>query len=90
VGMTFGEASTLLKEKGLSFGVVIAQGIKDSSNAFIFWQSPEAKDIDSKAQFIRAGQTMDIKLQKDRVEVDSTLINEQMPKVDSVKKPIKK
>lgn len=71
IGMTYGQAKSLLESHGLSLGVVIAQDIEDTVNAFIYKQSPERYDAEKRFRYIRSGQLMDIWLQKDKPVIDS-------------------
>jgi beta-lactam-binding protein with PASTA domain len=74
IGMTYSQAKSLLESHGLAFGVVLADGIRDTASAFIFWQNPQRFDDDKKFQYIRTGQTMDVKLQLDKPVSDSTAV----------------
>ena len=60
VDMTFAEARALLKEEGIGVGSILAEGVKDTANAFIIKQSPERFDEDKRPRFIQAGQVMDL------------------------------
>ena len=72
IGMTYRNARAMLQAHGLGFGVVIADGIKDTANAYIYWQNPGRFDDDKKFRYIRSGQLMDIKLQEEKPVTDST------------------
>jgi len=72
IGMRFGDAKEMLESNGLVMGAVIAEGVTDTLNAFIFWQNPERFDDEKKIQRIRPGQTMDVKLQVDKPVKDTT------------------
>jgi hypothetical protein len=65
----------------LGLGVVIAPGIDDTLNAYIYKQSPERYDADKRFRYIRSGQLMDIWLQKDKPVTDSvaTPLEEELP-----------
>lgn len=71
VGKTYCDALAELEANGLGLGVVIADGISDTCNAYIYWQSPERYDEDKKFRRIRSGQLMDIKLQTDKPAIDT-------------------
>lgn len=71
VGMRFGEAKRLLESNGLVIGGIIAEGITDTLNAYIYWQNPTRFNDEKKIQHIRPGQTMDLKLQVDKPVEDS-------------------
>ena len=60
VDMTFAEARALLKEEGIGVGSILAEGVKDTANAFIIKQSPERFDEDKHPRYIQAGQVMDL------------------------------
>ena len=60
VDMTFAEARALLKEEGIGVGSILAEGVKDTANAFIIKQSPERFDEDKRPRYIQAGQVMDL------------------------------
>jgi len=66
IGLTYCEAQTLAEAQGISIGSVIAEGIEDSCNAYIYWQRPERYDEEHKFRYIRSGQMIDIKLQKEK------------------------
>ena len=72
VGMTYGQAKTLLESNGLSFLVVQpGAGITDTLAAFISWQNPPRMTAEGKKIRIRAGQTMDVRLSLEKPVVDS-------------------
>ncbi|WP_276501534.1 PASTA domain-containing protein [Terrimonas pollutisoli] len=82
IGMTYGQAKSLLESHGLNLGVVIAPDIDDTVNAYIYKQSPERYDADKRFRYIRSGQLMDIWLQKDKPVTDSVaapLEEEELP-----------
>lgn len=72
VGMTYCQAKDLLEQNGLGFASIVAPGVSDTCNAFIFRQNPERYDEDKKFRYIRSGQTMDVWLQIDKPVTDST------------------
>lgn len=71
VGMTYGEAKTVLEENGLTV-LPIAQDVSDTMNAYIFKQEPERFDGDGKRLKIRTGQMITVFLQVDKPVVDTT------------------
>lgn len=73
IGMTFGEARTLLQSYGIGFAVILPnEDVKDTASAYIYWQNPQRFDDDKKIQHIRSGQTMDVKLQLDKPVPDTS------------------
>ena len=75
VGMTYAEARALLEANGLAFGaIIIAPGINDTLNAYIYRQRPERFDDEKKFRYIRSGQLMDIWLQTEKPVVDTTVV----------------
>lgn len=63
IGMTYEEARSFIESSGLSFLSVRADpDVKDSANAYIYWQNPKRFDEEGKIHRIRSGQTMDIML----------------------------
>lgn len=63
VGMSYSDARMLLESNGLSFFSVIPDAdVKDTANAFIYWQDPSRFDALKNIQRIRIGQTIDVKL----------------------------
>ena len=78
IGMTYGQAKTLLESNGLSFlSVRIDPGVTDSLNAFIKWQYPSRINEGGKKSRIRTGQTMDIMLSVEKPVIDS--LGQQIP-----------
>lgn len=71
IGKTYSEAKAFLESYGLSFGAVLADGVTDTLNAFIYSQRPTRFNEERKLQHIRPGQLIDIWLQTDRPVVDS-------------------
>ena len=72
LGLTFTEASILLETQGIILGSVIADPlVRDTSNAFVYKQSPNARDEKGRQFRIRPGQMMDIWLSVERPNVDS-------------------
>ena len=74
VGMRFCDAKAMIESRGLMIGSVMAPGVTDTCNAYINWQNPEHFDEDKKFQYIRTGQTMDVKLQTEKPVSDSVSI----------------
>jgi beta-lactam-binding protein with PASTA domain len=74
VGMTYGQAKSMLEAHGLAFGAIIAPNIEDTTNAYIYQQRPERYDDEKRFRYIRSGQLMDIWLQKDKPVIDSVAI----------------
>lgn len=73
IGMTYCEARQLLENNGIVMGAVVLNAdVKDTCSAYIFWQNPDRFDEEKHLQHIRAGQTMDVKLQLDRPVRDTT------------------
>lgn len=78
IGMTFGQAKTLLEANGLSFLVVQPDpGVTDTLSAFISWQNPQRLTLEGKKVRIRTGQTMDVKLSLVKPVIDS--LSQQIP-----------
>jgi beta-lactam-binding protein with PASTA domain len=76
IGMTYGQAKTLLETNGLSFFVVLPDpDVTDTSSAYIFWQNPPRMAEDGKRTKIRPGQTMDVKLSLIRPVIDTLAQN---------------
>ncbi|HLF47036.1 MAG TPA: PASTA domain-containing protein [Chitinophagaceae bacterium] len=74
LGMTFGQAKSLLESNGLSFLVVLPEpDVTDTLNAFISWQNPPRYSQDGKRLRIRPGQTMDVRLSLLKPVVDSLM-----------------
>lgn len=61
IGLTYSDARDLLQTSGISFGAkVLDPDVKDTTNAFIYRQSPNRTTIDRKVNRIRPGQMIDI------------------------------
>jgi len=61
IGLTYADARDLLQTSGISFGAkVLDPDVKDTTNAFIYRQSPDRSTIDRKVNRIRPGQMIDI------------------------------
>lgn len=74
VGLTYTDGKMVVESNGLNFFSVITDNdVKDTANAYIYWQNPSRLGDDNRVQRIRAGQTIDIKLSTQRpVTTDST------------------
>ena len=79
LGMTFGEASLLLEQNGITLGSIIpydSSPISDTAAAFIVKQSPPRYTQDKQLIYIQAGQVMDIWISPVQIVVkDSTVVN---------------
>jgi beta-lactam-binding protein with PASTA domain len=63
IGLTFTEAKIVLEQQGISLGATIPDPtVRDTANAFVYWQSPEPKDDQGRQFRIRPGQMIDIRL----------------------------
>ncbi|MEO6229748.1 MAG: PASTA domain-containing protein [Ferruginibacter sp.] len=63
VGLTFGEAKTLLEADGINLGAVIVDaGVKDTAAAFVYKQNPPRFTEEKRSLYIRSGQLMDLYL----------------------------
>lgn len=71
IGMTYSNAKAFLGSYGLSLGSVLAPGVSDTTNAFIYDQRPMRFNEERKLQYIRQGQLIDVWLQVDRPVIDS-------------------
>ena len=61
LGMTYGEAKSILTQDGIMIGAIqLDPDVKDSDNAFIFKQIPPHLTEDKRPVFIRSGQVMDL------------------------------
>ncbi len=74
VGLTYSDAKMIIESSGLNFFSVITDGdVKDTANAYIYWQNPSRFGEGNRLQRIRSGQTIDIKLSLEKpVMADST------------------
>jgi beta-lactam-binding protein with PASTA domain len=80
VGLTFCDAKSRLDAAGISFGVIVAPGIGDTCNAYIYKQRPERYDDEKNFRYIRSGQLMDVWLQTDKPVLDTVALpEEQLP-----------
>ena len=75
VGRTYDEARALLNAQGLILGSTVSSpDVTDTTNAFVYKQRPAVKTEDGKRLSIRAGQMVDLFVQKEKPVIDSTLI----------------
>ncbi|MEP7372441.1 MAG: PASTA domain-containing protein [Chitinophagaceae bacterium] len=74
IGMTYAEAKSLLDANGLGFSSIVATGINDTVNAYIYKQSPGRFDDDKKFLYIRSGQLISVWLQVEKPVVDTTVV----------------
>ncbi|MBS1496352.1 MAG: PASTA domain-containing protein [Bacteroidetes bacterium] len=79
IGMTYGEAKTLLQGQGISIGALIPDpGITDTAAAFIYKQNPPRFTEDKQPVYIQSGQLMDLWISPVmKTPVDSSNINQQ-------------
>jgi hypothetical protein len=75
--LTYDEALLLLQSTGLSAGAVVPdKDVKDTSNAYVYRQSPERFTYDHRLNRIRPGQSIDLWLSSQKpVRQDSTQTN---------------
>jgi beta-lactam-binding protein with PASTA domain len=76
--LSYSEALLLLQTTGLSAGAVVPDpDVKDTSNAYVYRQSPERFTYDYRFNRIRPGQTIDLWLssQKPVRQADTTQLN---------------
>jgi beta-lactam-binding protein with PASTA domain len=78
-GLTYQQAKSRLDSMGLSFGAVSAKGVRDSTEAFIFWQDPAQTSDDGLPNRIHPGQSIDIRLQAQHPTRDSSGTAPQQP-----------
>jgi len=76
IGMTYGQAKSMLQAHGLAFGAIIAPNVDDTTSAYIYQQRPERFDDEKRFRYIRSGQLMDIWLQTEKPVTDSAAIPE--------------
>lgn len=73
--LTYNEALMMLQSTGLTTGVVLPDpDVTDSVNGYVYKQSPERFTYDHRINRIRAGQTIDLWLSKEKPvrDIDST------------------
>lgn len=81
-GLTFADARAFLEANGLNLGApVFNADVRDSTNAFVYRQSPERFTEDGRTNRIRQGQSIDLWLSVERPvrQVDSTLQQQPPP-----------
>jgi eukaryotic-like serine/threonine-protein kinase len=85
IGLTYKEAKVIAEEKGLMLTYpVVDVGTKDTANAFVYKQKPPRANEDGSPVYIRAGQVMDVYLNKEmKVIVDSSSIEQEPDKNES-------
>ena len=72
VGLTFGEAKSVLESKGISLAAIVPMStVKDTLAAFVYKQNPEKFNIDNKPVYMQPGQTMDLWLSPTPLDTDS-------------------
>lgn len=77
IGKTYCEGRALIESSGISFGVVLADpDVRDTCNAYIYWQSPERMDAERRYRYIRSGQLMDVKLQVEQPVPDTITVEQ--------------
>ncbi len=76
-GLTFSEAKSILEQNGILVGAVIADNdVRDTLNAFVYWQNPPRFSEDKQLRYIRPGQIMDVRISAIlKTQTDSTLLN---------------
>ena len=81
-GLTFSDAKAFLEANGLNLGAPVFDfDVRDSSNAYVYRQSPQRFTEDRRINRIRQGQSIDLWLSvtKPERQVDSTLQQPQAP-----------
>jgi hypothetical protein len=73
IGMTYAEALSVLREKGLEAIPIVSPGVRDTMNAYVYRQVPSAKTADGVNIRIRPGQMMDLFLQVEKPVIDTTI-----------------
>lgn len=72
VGLTYTEAKIFLEQQGLILGAVLPDPlVKDTANAFVYWQSPAPKDEEGRLFRIKPGQMIDLRLSLEQPVTDS-------------------
>jgi eukaryotic-like serine/threonine-protein kinase len=80
IGLTYSEARILLESNGLIIGSVIADPmVKDTTNSFIYRQTPTHRTADGFRVRIRPGQMIDVWLSVEKPVIDSTAVQAQQP-----------
>jgi beta-lactam-binding protein with PASTA domain len=82
IGLTFKEAKAIIESKGLQLAsTIVDAGTKDSANAFVYRQNPPRVNEDGSPIYIRAGQVMDVWINKEmKVARDSATIVQEADK----------
>lgn len=75
VGLTLGEARILLEQKGITLGAVAPEQLGGEDGAYIYDQRPAPRTPSGAQVRISAGQMMNLFVQTDPVQRDSTLNN---------------
>lgn len=75
VGLRYCDAKALIESHGLMMGSVVAEGVSDTCNAYIYRQSPERYNEERQYQYLRTGQIMDVWLQVDKPVLDSSNVS---------------
>jgi eukaryotic-like serine/threonine-protein kinase len=66
-GSQFCDIKSKLEASGIVIGAVMADAdVTDTCSAWIYWQNPERFNDEKQLNHIRTGQTMDVKLQRDK------------------------
>ena len=80
IGMTYGEAKTILDSTGIAIGSILPLGnVKDTAAAFIYKQSPSHWDIDKKPIYIHTGQLMDLYISSEMIYLEDSTDNKITP-----------
>jgi len=67
IGMTYNDAKIYMEGNNLEFGPVVPDpGVKDTLNAFIYWQSPPRLTEDHRINRIHPGQLIDVRLSAEK------------------------
>ncbi|GAB2823559.1 hypothetical protein GCM10027043_25940 [Ferruginibacter profundus] len=75
-GMTYSDAKALLEQQGINLAATVAYDnavIRDTANAFVARQNPEALDEEKKPRYIQSGQLMDIWISPVRINRTDSL-----------------
>lgn len=77
IGVTYGEAKTILEQNGINILILYAPGVTDTLNAYIVDQDPKRHNEEGQQLKIRSGQFINVKLSADKPALpDSTLNNQ--------------
>jgi eukaryotic-like serine/threonine-protein kinase len=72
IGMTFADAKAVLNSKGISLAAVVPMvTVTDTASAIIYRQNPEPFDEENKPKMMKPGETMDLYLTPDKLDMDS-------------------